>query len=621
MCSAITTLSTGGQWECDVCGCSVASGLDKCRFCGHARGSQCSVFAKRAAAARSEAMVALRAQTIRTGKTEFMPIGIAIGTDRYVGGGARAATAATSALDAGGIAGAASAAATAATATRVYWVLRVTDTCRMHWQRVGPQYCEPRDAAWQLPIHRIHAVRGGDATRETHRYLKVGALPPQPALSVEQLKQACAALGMSTRGAIEKSDLFDLLYGPPAPLAPAAMPGIDRGGGTALATAVASAPPPAAAAASLELDPLGGFAIDSAVDVASSLSLTPLEVEAVGGAASAAADDDAVAGFAARLAADTLAAARAAVAARGLSMLPPADAAVGAAPAAAPAAAAAPLPVLPLSWRRSRRPGGAIGALLQQPIASINAELRTADALYLAEQPAYRTALAEATALYGVEDAARLCATMLLLHARIQSQLFRVTGPALWVRQIVEEFGTLERVTWQRADSSEVHLPARQKTLQACGGSEGAMKQQLTSIMVQPLQEKVSWFRQHINRLKVPWEQGHIVIKVRREFLLQDAFVAVQKMSNGGVPERSVQAMVPCDFYKIWRFVFEDEEAMDAGGVAREFFSEVTNRLFNADFGLFQVGANDELAYTINPASSIANELSTEYFRFAVRSL
>ena len=608
MCRAITSLKTGGEWECDVCGCSVATGLKNCRFCGHARGSQCSVFAKRAAAARSEAMVALRAQTIRTGKTEFMPIGIAVGTDRYLSGGARAGATAPGEVDVGGVAGAASAAATAATATRIYWALRITDTCRMQWLRVGPQYCEQRDAAWRLPLHRVHAVRGSDATRDTHRYLTLGSLPQQPTLSVEQLKHACAALGVSTRGAIEKSDLVDLLYGARAPLAPATGgdarggggSGSDTGGGAAPATAAASAPP-AADAASLD-DPLGGLAIEAGINATSEAAGRAAPAPALAGGAPAR--------LAARLAADALAAARAAVAARTASAPSPAG---GAATGAPPAAA--PLPVFPLSWRRSQRAGGAIGALLQQPIDSLHAELRTADALYLVALPAYRAALAEATALYGAEDAERLCSTTLLLHARVQSQLFRVAGPALWVRQIVEEFGALERMTWQRADSSEVHLPTRRKTLVACGGSASAVKQQLTSIMVQPLQQKVSWFRQHVDRLKVPWEQGHIVIKVRREFLLQDAFVAVQKMSTGGV-----QGEAPCDFYKIWRFVFEDEEAMDAGGVAREFFSEVTNRLFNADFGLFQVGANDELAYTINPASSIANELSTEYFRFAVRN-
>ena len=630
-CNAIISLKAPGEWECEVCGCQVACDVSKCRFCGHKRGSQKSVFAKRAATDRTEAMDALRAQTIRMEKTEFMPIGIAIGVERYAGGSARGGGGGADLAAVPPLPGAAVAAAAAASATRIYWALRIESDCRMRWQRVGPRFCEQRDAAWRMPLHRLHAEKSMAASTATHRYL---SFPSQPALSVDQLKTACAALGVSMRGAIEKSDLFDLLYGPRQPLLPLREAAADvvitpiadesdyfqvDASADASAAALPPLPPTAAASRDAASPDAGATAAAGDPDVDNTASASADLAEADGDVA---ADEESSSGTIAAVeetqkAVNTDAALsgedpeKAGPDGDGTAVAAAAAAAAAAATVLNASAAAAALPTLPALPLRC---GGAVGELLALPASVLTAQLREADAMYLTHLPEYAELLAEATELYSAEEGARLCLMLLMLHVRIQRQLFRISGPQLWVRQIVEEFGSLERMTWQRADASEVHLPTRRKTLQACGGSGVQVQQQLTSIMVQPLQEKVRWFRQHCARLKVPWEEGHIVIKVRREKLLQDAFVAVQKMCLG-----SDAGSVPCDFYKIWRFVFEDEPAMDAGGVAREFFSEVTNRLFNVDFGLFQLGANDELAYTINPASSIANELSTEYFRFAGR--
>ena len=58
-------------------------------------------------------------------------------------------------------------------------------------------------------------------------------------------------------------------------------------------------------------------------------------------------------------------------------------------------------------------------------------------------------------------------------------------------------------------------------------------------------------------------------------------------------------------------------EGGDAGGVAREFYHEVSRALFNVDAGLFAFAGTDACTYQINPWSGAAAEDHLAYFRFA----
>lgn len=44
-----------------------------------------------------------------------------------------------------------------------------------------------------------------------------------------------------------------------------------------------------------------------------------------------------------------------------------------------------------------------------------------------------------------------------------------------------------------------------------------------------PFQQKVDWLKNQFLALRVPWEEGHIKIRVRRSNLLQDAMDAFGK--------------------------------------------------------------------------------------------
>jgi hypothetical protein len=131
---------------------------------------------------------------------------------------------------------------------------------------------------------------------------------------------------------------------------------------------------------------------------------------------------------------------------------------------------------------------------------------------------------------------------------------------------------------------------------------------ELTAIAQVPFQQKVDWLKVQFNAIRTPWEEGHMRIKVRRKHILQDAMDGIE----------SIQAE---DMHKTFRFEFIGEPALDAGGVAREFYELFANELFNPDCGLFTYSAVNQMCMQINPNSGIANEYHLKYFHTTGRLL
>jgi hypothetical protein len=98
--------------------------------------------------------------------------------------------------------------------------------------------------------------------------------------------------------------------------------------------------------------------------------------------------------------------------------------------------------------------------------------------------------------------------------------------------------------------------------------------QELNSIASRPFQEKVDWLKNQFSQLKIPWEEGHIKLRVRRHSLMMDAMESIMSLDKE-------------DLKKTFRFEFLGEPALDAGGVAREFFEILCVQLFNPDCGFF----------------------------------
>jgi hypothetical protein len=123
-----------------------------------------------------------------------------------------------------------------------------------------------------------------------------------------------------------------------------------------------------------------------------------------------------------------------------------------------------------------------------------------------------------------------------------------------------------------------------------------------------PFKKKLKWFRQCRDKLRIPWRNGHVKIRVNRDNLLHESFTNFQRAKKE-------------DMHKIFRFQFQNEEGIDAGGLAREWFEIVSQQLFNPDFGLFKLSGIGGETVTINPQSGFANEHHLEYFRFAGKFL
>ncbi len=121
-------------------------------------------------------------------------------------------------------------------------------------------------------------------------------------------------------------------------------------------------------------------------------------------------------------------------------------------------------------------------------------------------------------------------------------------------------------------------------------------------------EQKCKWFYSKCDALKPTWEDGgHVCIKIRRQHLLEDSMNSVMSL---GRP----------DLRKIWRFEFLKEQGKDAGGLAREWFTLITQRLMDADFGLWLSSVTNQACMTINPASEIScPEDHLIYFRFLGR--
>jgi len=113
----------------------------------------------------------------------------------------------------------------------------------------------------------------------------------------------------------------------------------------------------------------------------------------------------------------------------------------------------------------------------------------------------------------------------------------------------------------------------------------------IAEAQVKAFEEKAQWLQQKCGELCVGWNEGHMRMNVRRQYLLEDSVDAVMSLSRK-------------DLRKLWRFEFIGEMGIDAGGLAREWFQLVTTDIFDPDMGLWQSSETNQMCMAINPASS-----------------
>jgi hypothetical protein len=114
---------------------------------------------------------------------------------------------------------------------------------------------------------------------------------------------------------------------------------------------------------------------------------------------------------------------------------------------------------------------------------------------------------------------------------------------------------------------------------------------EIADAQVRGFEEKAIWFQEKCKLLRVPWEEGHMHINVRRDSLLEDSVDAVMSLNRK-------------DLRKHWRFEFINEVGLDAGGLAREWFELVTKQIFDPNVALWQTSETNQMCMQINPASS-----------------
>lgn len=130
----------------------------------------------------------------------------------------------------------------------------------------------------------------------------------------------------------------------------------------------------------------------------------------------------------------------------------------------------------------------------------------------------------------------------------------------------------------------------------------------LEQVAALPFKDKYAWFLEQTSALIKPWEDGHLKMRVHRENILVESMEQLL-----GVQMEHIHMPL--------RIEFIGEVAIDAGGLEREWFALVTERLFDETIGLFQCAHVDSLAYVINPNSVEASADHLLYFRGAGRLL
>ncbi|KDO22468.1 hypothetical protein SPRG_12751 [Saprolegnia parasitica CBS 223.65] len=102
-----------------------------------------------------------------------------------------------------------------------------------------------------------------------------------------------------------------------------------------------------------------------------------------------------------------------------------------------------------------------------------------------------------------------------------------------------------------------------------------------------PFRHKVRWFLQELDKVAVPWEEGHLLLKIRRDAVLDESLHLLMLVPASDIRQRL-------------RIEFIDEPGLDAGGLLREWVLLLCERLFDESYGLFQATHVENLGYWLN---------------------
>ncbi|TYZ68530.1 hypothetical protein PybrP1_000154 [[Pythium] brassicae (nom. inval.)] len=126
------------------------------------------------------------------------------------------------------------------------------------------------------------------------------------------------------------------------------------------------------------------------------------------------------------------------------------------------------------------------------------------------------------------------------------------------------------------------------------------------SVAALSFRHKVRWFLHEIEKVSVPWEEGHLLLKIRRDAVLSESMHLLMLVPASDLRQRL-------------RIEFIEEPGLDAGGLMREWVLLLCERLFDESFGLFQPTHVENLGYWINPNSSQIHRDHLHCYQFVGR--
>eukprot|EP00833_Pecoramyces_ruminatium_P017319 jgi/Orpsp1_1/1191351/evm.model.d7180000085114.2 len=96
---------------------------------------------------------------------------------------------------------------------------------------------------------------------------------------------------------------------------------------------------------------------------------------------------------------------------------------------------------------------------------------------------------------------------------------------------------------------------------------------------------------------------GSTCIKIHRNNIFNDAFNAIMSKT-------------PQELKKRLRIEYENERGIDAGGLLRDFFYQISKEIGNPNYSLFQYSHDNSYELEINPNSGMVDPDHLKYFRF-----
>ena len=96
-------------------------------------------------------------------------------------------------------------------------------------------------------------------------------------------------------------------------------------------------------------------------------------------------------------------------------------------------------------------------------------------------------------------------------------------------------------------------------------------------------QEKSSWFRYHLEKMRIPWMAGADYMTIEKTNVLMSSLISSKKVN----------------MHKEVKIQFIGDKVNDAGGLLREWMHMVINEMFGEETGIFKLCKSDDIMYRL----------------------